>query len=229
MTEGITTDGTANTGISDGAGDVWYGGFPDELKASELITKHENPESLANDYLNINKQYTELQSSLPQLPDSPESYELEIPEGAQVDEDMVGWFKNAAFEHKVPVDTAKNLVAGFLQKQQEATERAREQFQAQVNKEVEDGTKALQQAWGDKFDARIGKLEHIIATNMSDEAREFIKNSGVGRDPAFIQGLWGIVSKLDESEFVAGDAVPQKKEAPKDAFGRDRLRFPSME
>ena len=88
MEEGIatTTDGQVNTDTTGGVAESWFGGFPDELKGNELVSKHESSESMAKAYLETNTKYNELQTSLPTPPDSPDAYQFEIPADLEVDQ-----------------------------------------------------------------------------------------------------------------------------------------------
>lgn len=50
------------------------------------------------------------------VPEKPEGYEFQFPEGTQVDEDLVGWFKQTAHKHAVHPGAAQGMAADWAER-----------------------------------------------------------------------------------------------------------------
>ena len=229
MEEGIVTPEVApvNTPPADGVVDSWFGGFPDELKGNELITGHDGPESMAKAYLETNTKYNELQTSLPTPPESPDAYQFDIPTDIEVDQARIDGFKQFAFERKIPVDVAKDLVAEQLKYEKTAQERATEEFNSQVKKTEEDTLEALKREKGAGWQVFLDGAKQVTTRFVDEADKKYLEDSGYGNDAVLIKIFGNIKSVLSESVFVAGE--PASKGSPKDSFGRDSLEFPSMQ
>lgn len=223
----LTDGGQANTLTpATGAGESWFGGFPDELKGNELITKFDSAESLAKEHLSLNKQLTDLKTSLPQPPQSPDEYKFEIPEGTELDQAAADKFKKFAFENKIPVELANKLVGFELQIQRQAQERAVAEFNKKLEQGQMDTETALKKKWGADFDANIKLAQRVAQKFLPENIRKYLNDSGFGNNPELVEGFYNIAKVLSEDVFSTGK---EPAAGPRtDEFGRPTLDFPSM-
>ena len=182
--------------------------LPEDLRSNEAISGFETAETLAKAYLDTNTKYSELQASLPTVPESVDGYKFDIPAGTEVDQARVDGFKQTALKHKIPADVANVLVQEQLQYEKEARERATQEFNKQINDTRDKAEVALKKEWGVDFQANKDGCEVVLNRFASEKAREFIRNSGLGREPEFIKMIHEIKKVLSEDVLVPSDKMP---------------------
>jgi hypothetical protein len=186
----------------------WLGGsVPDDLK-SELptLSRFKTPADLAKSYVHLNKKRNEslavpAEDAKPEdwdafyaklgRPESPDKYELKLPEGAPMNEEMLKGFKELA--HK----------SGILPKQAQA---ALEWYQG-VNKQAveayeaksKEAVNALLQEWGDKKDEKLARIGQAMAELVDPKDREALEKSAWGNYPPLLRLLDKAADLLKEA------------------------------
>ena len=87
-----------------------------------------------------------------------------------------------------------------------------------VQSQIQEGTKALQDAWGGNFEAFLGRAERFVDQHFTPETREMLKKSGIARDAAFIQDIFALAGQHVEAGLMRGQ--PSESYSAEDFAGR---------
>ncbi len=134
------------------------------------------------------------------VPAKPEEYKIEKPEfekgKAMFSDELFAGFTKLA--HETGMTPAQVQAAVNFQA---------EMVKAQINemdKAAADGVAVLQQELGDDYDSLMQGAELTVAKYFSDEAKEKIKQFGIGNDPDFVRGLIAIHKATKEDGDLKG-------------------------
>lgn len=174
----------------------WLDGLSDDLKGNEALKGFASVEDAA-------KAYLDLKGKLPVVPEKPDAYSIEVPEGLKADEALMGEFRNAAHEAKLTVDQAKTLT-GWWNKRAEAEQKA-------VNDARTAWTTELQTDWGGKFEGNVAVAQKAIRTLAPAEFVTFLEQSGLGNHPAMVRMFHRIGEAVSEDKLVQGTASQPAK------------------
>jgi hypothetical protein len=140
--------------------------------------------------------------------EAPEKYEFKAPEGAILDEQLIGSFSEAAKELKLSQDAAQQL----LDKMAPAIEKR--------NAEVFDTMRETwkQQTIVDKFiggaelDKNLAVAKRGLEFAGSKELRKLLDDSGLGNHPEVIRAFHKVGAMIGEDgKFISGAAPSQQK------------------
>lgn len=127
--------------------------------------------------------------------------ELNIPEGAEIDADLL-----EAMKAKDPQKAVDAFLAAE-QKRAEGWAKQQKEWVAEVKKE-----------WGDKADYNLNLANRALHKFGSEELTGFLKQSGIGNHPAMIK-LFHRIAEADAEDTVAGTAAaPTKTPTRSDAL-----------
>lgn len=147
----------------------------------------------------------------------PETYELQMPEGVELDKDAAAEFVAIAKSLELSQENAQKLatIAGKIQ-QKQAEARAR-----QVESWVEE-VKADKDLGGDKLEENLGVARKALETFGSPELKDVLNASGLGNHPAVIRAFFKAGKAISDDGFVRGSA-PRA-----DANDPAKKMFPNM-
>lgn len=179
----------------------WIDNLSDEYRSHPKISQFKSVEDMAKSYMNMEKsfgnripmpsedwdesQYNDFYNKLGR-PESPDGYEFNkaegLPEDFQVNEDFQKEFAQTAHEAGMTKAQAQKAWNMLQQKTYESQKNAIDSYEASI-KERHD---ALKQEWGSEYDKNIAAAKKLM--NMAgDEWIEYLKKSGLGREPEFIK------------------------------------------
>ena len=144
----------------------------------------------------------------------PEAYELQMPEGIELDKAAADEFTTIAKELKLDQATAQKLAdvaAKQAQRQVEAHTKLVESWVEQVKTDKDIG--------GDKLEENLGIARKALETFGTPELRDVLNASGLGNHPEVIKAFVKAGKAISEDKFVAGapkgsDSDPAKKLFP---------------
>lgn len=147
-------------------------------------------------------------------PQVPESYELQMPEGIELDKASAEEFTTIAKELKLDQAAAQKLAdiaAKQAQRQVEAHTKLVETWVEQVKTDKDIG--------GDKLEENLGIARKALDTFGTPELKDVLNASGLGNHPEVIKAFVKAGKAISEDKFVAGapkgsDADPAKKLFP---------------
>jgi hypothetical protein len=201
----MSDDGTGNTDFADSLG---------EFSGNELFEGVESTEGLAQKFVDLNTQHSELQGSQPVVP---EEYTIDVPEGVAIDEVGMGAFK----------ETAKEL--GMTQAQYEKVVQfdiARtERFRDAANKKAEEATAQLKTEMGDKFEGNLEKAQRVLKKAGGEELAERVD---LANDPELFKFLHNIGEMISEDSLEKGGKGAKTDPRPKGEDGKNVLKFKDM-
>lgn len=133
--------------------------------------------------------------------ETPETYDLQMPEGVELDKDAAAEFVAIAKSLELSQENAQKLatIAGKIQ-QKQAEARAR-----QVESWVEE-VKADKDLGGDKLEENLGVARKALETFGSPELKDVLNASGLGNHPAVIRAFFKAGKAISDDGFVRGSA-----------------------
>lgn len=133
---------------------------------------------------------------------APEAYEdFTLPEGMEMDADVLGEFKNLAKELNIPQAKAQQLIDFQTQL---ATKQA-EQYQAAVTKQSQDWAAAIKndpEIGGENYDKSVASAIKVIQSFGDPALTELLNTSGLGNHPALFKFCHRISAAISEDKFV---------------------------
>jgi len=217
----------------------WKDGLGPDLKEHPAFTNFKNVEELAQSHLNAQEKIGKKGIPLPNkesLMDSPEwgevfdqlgrpaeakAYEdpkIEMPAGHEPpDEKLVGEFKTLAhsigllphqYQALMKYDFEKNSALG-------------QQAEAAQDEQLKTTETVLRKKLGKAYDGKLVKAQGLI-TKFGGEGGVATKiaNSGLGRDPEFIEFLMDVASNFGEGGELVGESVNASILSPEQAGKR---------
>ena len=139
------------------------------------------------------------QDSKPAEPAVPESYELKMPEGIELDKAAAEEFSTIAKELKLDQPTAQKLADIAAKMQQRQVESHQNLVQSWVEQ-----VKADKDIGGDKLTENLGVARKALETFGSPELRDVLNATGFGNHPEVIRAFYKIGKAISEDKFVKG-------------------------
>ena len=131
---------------------------------------------------------------------APEKYEFKAPEGAQLNEAVLGAFSEVAKDLNLTQDVAQQIldkVAPMMANQQaEAVKNVRTQWLESAKTDQEFG--------GDKLAANLAVAQKALAQFGTPELKTLLQESGLGNHPEIIRAFYRAGKAISEDGFVAG-------------------------
>lgn len=152
----------------------------------------------------------------PKEPDVPETYELEMPEGVQIDTVAADEFISIAKELKLSKENAQKVAdvgAKMAQRQAEA-------HQAQVTKWIE-SVKTDKDIGGDALNENLAVARKAIDSFGTPELKDLFNQWGIGNHPEVVKFAVKVGKAISDDGFVRGGNTSTPKTAAE-------IMYPSM-
>jgi len=148
-------------------------------------------------------------------PETAEGYELNVPENMQdYSQELSDWFRQSAYDAKVPAHMAQKLHDGFVQ-------RAIDQHQDQMlstQRQVEDWTAEIKKEYGTAYDDKIGVAKRAVRAFGSDNLINILDTTGLGNHPDMIRTFAKIGAELSSgAQFKEAESTGRFGMTPADA------------
>jgi hypothetical protein len=143
----------------------------------------------------------------------PESYDLKMPDGVQLDSAAAEEFTTIAKELKLDQAAAQKLAdvgAKMAQRQAEAHAQLVETWTEQVKTDKEIG--------GDKLEENLGVARKAIDTFGSPELKALLNSTGLGNHPEFVKLAFKVGKAISEDRFVTGSPKGPETDMAKKMF-----------
>lgn len=143
----------------------------------------------------------------------PETYDLQMPEGVELDKEAAAEFVNIAKSLELTQENAQKLAtiaATIQQKQNEAKVRQTESWVEQV--------KADKDLGGDKLEENLGIARKALDAFGTPELRDVLNSTGIGNHPALIKAFFKVGKAISEDKFVTGQASSGPTDPAKTMF-----------
>lgn len=151
---------------------------------------------------------------------APEAYEdFKLPEGMEMDQEVLGEFKTLAKELNIPQAKAQQLI-DF---QTQLANKQAEQYQAAVTKQAQDWAAEIKNdpdVGGENYDKSVESAIKVIQSFGDPALTELLNTSGLGNHPALFKFCHRISAAISEDKFVlpGSQANAPKEMSIVDAF-----------
>lgn len=202
---------TPTENILDGAEKLpsWKDSLPDDLKGAASLGTINSIEDLAKSYVNaqstIGKRIENMTDEErlkyfpPQgRPETIDGYELSIPEGLEVKQELQDWFKQKSHDLNLPAEAATTLFKDYLEM---TSETVREQSQLAEIK-AQENVAELKRDFGPAYDERVAMANRALTQFGGDAAIEAIQQAGLQSNPAIVKMLAEAGKSLSEGKLV---------------------------
>ncbi|OPA84284.1 hypothetical protein BFW86_24380 [Pseudomonas fluorescens] len=136
------------------------------------------------------------------LTGAPEAYDdFKLPEGMEMDADVLGEFKGLAKELNIPQDKAQKLI-DF---QTQLAAKQAETYQAAVTKQAQDWAASIKsdpEVGGENYDKSVESAIKVIQSFGDPALTELLNTTGLGNNPALFKFCHRISSAISEDKFV---------------------------
>ena len=136
------------------------------------------------------------------LAGAPEDYEdFTLPDGMEMDTEILGEFKNLAKELNIPQAKAQQLI-DF---QSQLAGKQAEAYQAAVTKQAQDWAASIKsdpEVGGANYDKSVESAIKVIQSFGDPALTELLNTSGLGNHPALFKFCHRISSAISEDKFV---------------------------
>jgi len=214
--------GTGEGGDAGGAAPAdtgdWTSGWDEDVANFVKAKNYQDPQTVARSYMHLQKlhdgspnvvalpteeageeAWNEFYSKLGR-PGDPTAYDPGLPEDAQVDDKLVDWFRNVAFETGLPNDKFQTVVNKWNEFMSERSQEMQD-AQAQSIQQSEAEVQALKKEWGKDADGYIAAGQQLVRGAGLDEKTLSQIEASIGSAP--MVKLMGILGKrMGEPEFV---------------------------
>lgn len=133
---------------------------------------------------------------------APEAYEdFTLPEGMEMDAEVLGEFKNLAKELNIPQAKAQQLIDFQTQL---ATKQA-EEYQAAVAKQSQEWAASIKndpEIGGENYEKSVASAIKVIQSFGDPALTELLNQSGLGNHPALFKFCHRISAAISEDKFV---------------------------
>jgi len=140
----------------------------------------------------------------PDIPESPDGYDLQVPEGMTPDQELLTQFKGMAHELKLSNDQAQKLVefeAARVKAQNES-----------LGQQLNEWNEQIKQEWGNKYDENLAAGKRALeAYDKNGEVSHLLFQTGMGSNPAVCNFLVAIGKDLGEGGSPQGKPAPEKR------------------
>jgi len=150
----------------------------------------------------------------------PEKYEFTAPEGAQLDDALLGVYSEAAKELGVSQEVAQKLVdkmaPAMAARNIEALTTAREAWKQETLADPELG--------GEKFGENLAMAEKGLAFVETPKLRALLKDSGLGNHPEVIRAFHKVGLAISEDgKLVQGAPAGERKPLEKRLYDKSNM------
>ena len=198
--------------------------IPETLRENELFKEIADTGQLA-------EKFVELHPARPQRPESPEAYQVEVPENSPVVEEDLNAFKKTAYDMGLTAEQFKGLMGHYFERES----RRMESMRNDIKTHREESMNALKMEYGDKADEKIGNSAKFLLAigdrmgeGKKDKFVEWLNETKFGDDPMVIRLFATAAELISEDTLIQGNREQGSDKRPTTPDGKHRLRFESM-
>ena len=168
----------------------WLESLPDDLKDNETLKAYKDPVELA-------KALLEAKGKAVEVPETPDLYQVEVPENFPVDKDFLAAAKTWA--HEAGLSTAQ--FEKFAKPYVEAQANQLAAMASATQKDVD----ALKAEWGPEFEVNDKLATQAVRRFGGDELLQALLDTGAAKKPAVVKAFLAIQKAISEDKLVEGE------------------------
>lgn len=187
----------------------WRASLPEDLREHPAVQKFKTPADLFKSYVELESLLGKKKIPLPEseddpaweqvwkslgVPESEEGYQVDIPEGVEVREEVLNEFKSVAKDLKLLPQQADKLARWWIEKESEILAE-----QERVAEErVKEAEKSLRKEWGQAFESKLLLARKAVEAVGGEDLLERLEETGLGNAPVVIKAFARIGEMLSE-------------------------------
>lgn len=187
----------------------WFTQLPEEIRSEGALKQFKDIGSLAKSYVHLNKKRNdalavpgddakpeEIEQFYSKLgrPESPDKYDLKLPEGSMMKVEGIAPFKEIFHKAGLTPKQAQNILEAY-----DGQVKASLDMQKKANAEA---LSALQVEWGGEYNKRIAAAQAAVKEFGDDSLTAYLEESGLGNHPMVIRLMSKIGESLVEHQIV---------------------------
>lgn len=143
---------------------------------------------------------------------APEEYaDFTLPEGIEMDADVLTEFKGFAKEHGISQEAAQKLIDMQSGMESKRAEQMQQQAADQAQKWLGD-LKADKEFGGDNYDKNVGVALKAVEQFATPELRTLLTDSGLGNHPEMVKVFHRIGKAISDDKLVLGGSQESSSE-----------------
>lgn len=146
-------------------------------------------------------------------PKVPETYDLKMPEGVELDKAAADEFTAVAKELKLDNPTAQKLADVAAKMAQRQTEKHAALVQSWVEQ-----IKTDKEIGGDKFEENLAVAQRALNEFGSPELKDVLNASGLGNHPAVVKAFYNAGKRISQDRIVTGSPKGGETDVAKKLF-----------
>lgn len=195
----------------------WRDKLPEEIRDNPSLSKFKDPLEVAKAYVNAQKMIGADKLVLPNKnsgdedwnqvfdklgrPESPDKYEVSLPENSHIDEEFVKPFQEQAHKLGLLPKQVQGLVEWFSTTDAEAQAKAQTEYKSTLDEKIN----GLKSEWGAAFDNKLHKVNLAIREFGGEELLSKIEQSDLGNDVDFLKLMAAVGEQtLSEDKLKGG-------------------------
>lgn len=220
------TDGGNGDGTTGAAPPAWTAQLPDDLKSNETLTGFQTIGDLGKEFIGLrgklenavilpgedasDDEWATFYQKLGR-PESPDGYEFQrpddLPEDMPYDEEREKDFRKLLYEIGATKSQADRLYKAYYEDTIQAWRKLQDQRKAYHDEQVT----ALQEKWGDQYQANAEKALRVAAQFGPEGFDEFLDTSGLGDNPMIVEFCHAISEAIGDDSLLTGDRTGGKQ------------------
>ena len=218
----------AQPAAGDTAGKSWLESIPEEIRKDPSLQMFKDPGSLAKSWVNAQKMIGADKVVIPGKdateqdwaafynkigrPESPDKYEIKVPEGIKVDDNALKGFREIAHASGMTAKQVQAIIEWDAQQKSAQAQNAGALQQQELRASLDEYTKTL--GGEEKFKATVDKARVAVRSLAPDNLKSFLRESGVGSRPEVIDFFAKLADMMSDDKIRDGTGVPFKNEDP---------------
>lgn len=197
--------------VADPTSGDWRASLSEDIRAHPSLKDVDSPETLAKNYVNLEKLLGTEKVPLPKgeddeegwnrvykavgRPDTPDAYEIEapqLPESVPYDPEGEKYYRTLVHQHGLNQRQAKGLWDALVKFE---TEKAAAGMPDPVQAR-EEAVTALKREWGTKYPQRIAEMRRGVAEYADEDFKAWLDQTGMGNDVRMVKTFARIGAEL---------------------------------
>lgn len=225
---GGTGGGTPNANGTAAPQPSWRDTLPTEIRNDPSLAKYTDVPSLASAYISAAKMIGGDKIPIPGKhasdadwenvfnklgrPESPDKYDLKLPENLKQDTALVKSYSEAMHKAGILPKQAQSVMDWWTNLSQQRTS----ELQSQINTQLEQGQGKLKQEWGQAADQKFKQAVAAVREYGGDEFSKLLSDTGLDKHPVMLKVMAKVGENLKE-DVIHGNGTASLGVTPAEA------------
>ena len=193
--------------------------LPEDIRGHEAFGRFKD----SADGSDMAKHYLEIVGKVPAVPDSPDGYEVKVPEDMKINPERIAAFKQLAHKQGLTQDQVNAIVDENVATGQASAESRAAKIEEVRNKSIN----GLKDEWGPSYEENVDLARKAINAAGDKSFVDFLNNTRLGDNPTVIKFFHGLGKLISEDAFLKGKNSPPTTTQERGPGQSARLSFPN--